>query len=247
MLKGFRLQGRASRLAALNSLLNTRSCKAFFLLKYFCGIQLSSLRPEWQDLGGKFNTECNASYSLLFAPVGDFAACDYSARFFLHDQCFLFFIFEAASTVPILLQRWSSFTSRRFSLSTHWSLLRDVKKDLAWLISLRAVKVRHSLRNWGYINSSQCASCPRVETIDHCFLNNTRVKPAWVYFTILLSPLLSSPFSVNCAFIFFYQFPPLCRKNQRILLYTLSRQFFMVYGSSGIRPLSILEKKGPRR
>ena len=43
MLKGFRLQGRASSLAALNSLLNTRSCKAFFLLKYFCGFQLSSL------------------------------------------------------------------------------------------------------------------------------------------------------------------------------------------------------------
>ena len=50
-LKDFRLQLRASRLAALVSLLNTRSCKAFFLLKYFCGFQLSSLRPEWQDLG----------------------------------------------------------------------------------------------------------------------------------------------------------------------------------------------------
>jgi len=92
-LKDFRLQGRASRLAALHSLLNTR--KAFFLLKYICSFQLSILRPEWQDLGGKFNTERNASYSLLFAAVGDFAASDYSTRFFLHDQCFLFFIFAS--------------------------------------------------------------------------------------------------------------------------------------------------------
>ena len=44
-LKDFRLQERASGLAALNSLLNTRSCKAFFLLKYFYGFELSSLWP----------------------------------------------------------------------------------------------------------------------------------------------------------------------------------------------------------
>ena len=127
------------------------------------------------------------------------------------------------------------------------SFAENVKNDLAWLISLRAVKVRLSLRNWGYINSFQCASCRRVETNYHCFLNCTRVKPVWAYFAPLLFALLSSPFSNNCAFIFFYLFPPLCRKNQRILVYTLSRQLFMVYGSSGIRPLSILEKKGPRR
>lgn len=197
---------------------------------------------------GQLNTERNASYSLLFAPVGDFAASDYFTRFFLHHQCSLLFLFlRAASTMPILPRQWSSFTSRRFSLSTHWILCVILLRNLAWLISLRAVKVRHLLRNWGYVNSCQCASCQRVETIDHCFLNCTRGKPVWAYFTPLLSALLSSPLSINCAFIFFYQFPPLCRKNQRILLYTLSRQFFMVYGSSGIRPLSILEKKGPRR
>ena len=43
--------------------------------------------------------------------------------------------------------------------------------NVAWLITFRAVKVRHSLRNWGYIASARCASCPRVETIDHCFLH----------------------------------------------------------------------------
>ena len=64
------------------------------------------------------------------------------------------------------------------------SFAENVKNDLAWLISLRAVKIRHSLKNWGYINSSQCASCLREETIDHCFLNNTRVKPVWAFFTL---------------------------------------------------------------
>lgn len=79
--KRFPIAGRTSRLAALHSLLNTRSCKAFFFLKYFRGFQLCSLK-------GQFNTERNASYSLLFAPVGDFAVSDYSTRFFFHDQCF---------------------------------------------------------------------------------------------------------------------------------------------------------------
>jgi len=66
-------------------------------------------------------------------------------------------------------------------MGEHWSLVRDsltenFKSDLSWLITLKAVKVRESLRNWGYISSDNCASCPRRETIDHCFLNCSRVK-----------------------------------------------------------------------
>ena len=113
----------------------------FFLLKYFCGFQLSSLRPEWQDLGGGggFNTERNASYSLLFAPVGDLRPLSIPKGFSFTTSAFYSLFLRAASSVPILPRQWSSFTSRRLSLSTHWSLVRDsfaenVKNDLAWLI-----------------------------------------------------------------------------------------------------------------
>ena len=225
-LKEFRLQGRASRLAALYNILNSRGCKAFFLLKYFCGVQLSRIRTEWQDLRDNLTpsaTRPTRFYSRLLEALRSLTI---PQGFSFSSRAFYSLFLRAVSTVPILPRQWSFFLPKRFSLSAHWSLVRDsfsenCKNDLAWLISLRAVKVRNSLRNWGYINSSQCASCRRVETIDHCFLNCTRVKPVWVYFLPLLTALLSSPFSVNCAFFFFYQLPPLCRKNQRILLYII--------------------------
>lgn len=73
--------------------------------------------------------------------------------------------------------------------------------DLVWLITLRAVKVWDSLRSWGYISTSRCASCSRVETIDHCFLNCWRAKSVWAHFIPLLLALLSLPFIPNCAFV----------------------------------------------
>ena len=76
-----------------------------------------------------------------------------------------------------------------------------------WLIALRAVKVRHSLRNWDYIPSARCASCSRMETIDHCFINCRRVKPVWAHFVLLLSALLNSPFVPNCSSTFFFSIP----------------------------------------
>ena len=48
--KHFRLLGQASRFTALASILEDRCCKAFFILKYFCGCQLATLRPECRDL-----------------------------------------------------------------------------------------------------------------------------------------------------------------------------------------------------
>ena len=95
---------------------------------------------------------------------------------------------------------WDNFTANR-------------KNDLAWLITLHAVKVRDSLRNWGYIPSSRCASCPRIKTIDHCFLNCPRAKS--------VSALLSLPFVPNCASVFLYQFSCRQPKNLHLLLFVI--------------------------
>ena len=116
---------------------------------------------------------------------------------------------KKAYTIPILPAFWSLFVSARFPLSRHWRLVRDdftenLKNDLAWLITLHAIKVHPSLRDWGYIGSSCCASCPRDETIDHCFLHCPRVKLVWFHSLPLLTSLLTSPFRLNCAFVFFY-------------------------------------------
>ena len=85
-----------------------------------------------------------------------------------------------SSSSPVLPRQWSIFTGPGFPLNDHWSLVRDpftenFKNDLLWLITFRAVKFRDSLRNWRYIDYSACAFCFRCETIDHCFLNCSRV------------------------------------------------------------------------
>ena len=122
---------------------------------------------------------------------------------------------------------------RHFSLTSHWQHVRDnltenYKNDLVWLIALRAVKVRHSLRNWGYIPSARCASCPRMKTLDHCFINCQRVKPVWAHFVPLLSALLNSPFIPNCSSIFFFQFQ--CpSKNFRILLFLIKTILYGIW------------------
>ena len=233
-LKDFRLLGQASRPAALVSIIEDRCCKAFFLLKYFCGSQLATLRPEWRVLRENLTPSApqpTQLYSRLLELFRSFSSLN---SFTFSTRAFYSLLVRKFSTVPILPRQWASFVLRQFSLVTHWSLVRDSlsensKNDLAWLITMRAVKVRHSLRNWGYIDSAQCASCRRVETIDHCFLNCKRVKPVWAYFLPLLSALLPLPFSANCAFVFFYQFSAPGKKNQRLLLYIIKTILYGIW------------------
>ena len=111
-------------------------------------------------------------------------------------------LLKDASSIPVLPYRWSTILGYPLCLSTHWSHVRDsltenYKNDLAWLITLRAVKVRDSLKSWGYSDSDLCASCNRKETIDHCFLNCLRAKRVWATLTPALSSLLPQPFVVN--------------------------------------------------
>ena len=117
----------------------------------------------------------------------------------------------------------------------HWALVcnsrtENFKNDLSWLITLKAIKVRESLRNSGYIASDRCASCPRRETIDHCFLNCSRVKLVWSFFTPLLSALLTPPssFVPNCVSVFFFRFPPCFPKDRAIIVYLIKS---ILYGT----------------
>ena len=158
-------------------------------------------------LPSSFSGSCKEFYSLLLAQV---------------------------SCIPMLHRSWAPFVSGTFSLSLHWRRVRDnftenSKNDLAWMTSLRAVKVRDSLRNWGYIASSRCASCPRVETIDHCFLNCHRAKNVWRFFLPLLSSLLGHPFFPNCAFVFFYQFQVPQQKKMRLLLFFIKTILYAIW------------------
>ena len=143
-------------------------------------------------------------------------------------------LLSSSSSSPILSRHWAPFVGRRFSLDDQWSLVRDSftknhKNDLLWLIVLYAVKVRDSLQNWGYINSAICASCTRRETIDHCFLNCSRVKRVWQRFVPCLSSLLGVQFVCNVPFVFFFRWPVVNSKLARIAHYLVKSILYGVW------------------
>ena len=130
-------------------------------------------------------------------------------------------LLSVESSPPILHRQWSQVIGPGFSLDGHWSLVRDpftenFKNDVIWLIILRGVKVRDSLFNWGVISSSQCTSCPRRETVDHCFLNCGRVKRVWSHFAPTLSLVLGSQFAISLLTVFFFRWPSVSAKRARI-------------------------------
>ena len=181
------------------SVLNSPDDSSFFLCKYFLGRCLSSLRSEWSSL--RDNSSPSAS-----SPTPFYEAClDTLSR--VGDSalvCKTLYqkLLSINSSPPILPRQWSQVTGPGFSLDGHWSLVRDpftenYKNDVFWLIILRGVKVRDSLFNWGCISSGRCASCPRRETIDHCFLNCLRVKRVWLHFVPVLSLLVGKQFVAN--------------------------------------------------
>ena len=233
-LREVRVHGEASRLAILIRSISNIQSKSFFLIKYFCGAQLASIGNHWAFLRDNATPSAlspSSFYSPLLRSLRDL---QFPVNFSYTSKEFYTVLLTKVSSAPILPSLWSPFVPRFFSLKAHWKNVRDNftsnhKNDLAWLITLRAVKVRHSLRNWGYISSPRCASCSRVETIDHCFLNCPRAKSVWLHFTPLLSALLSCPFMPNCASVFFYQFPCYQSKNLRLLLFVIKTILYGIW------------------
>ena len=193
-LKDFSCQGHALRLAALVTSVSDSSFKCFYLAKYFCGSVLAPLRPEWAGLRDNLTPSAACPTAFYASVLSSFRATDLPPGFTYTSRAFYKVLLENFCTIPIFPALWSGFVPSRFSLSRHWGLIRDsftenYKNDLAWLITLHAVKVRHSLHTWGYIRSPRCALCARLETIDR--------------FVPMLSALLSAPLVSNCPFMFF--------------------------------------------
>ena len=231
----FEVKGRALRVASMLSVVADSRPFCFYLAKYFCGSRLARFGPSWANL--RDNSSPNAS-----VPTSFYASCLGTLEELAHlPDSFVFSskniyreLLKVQTSHPILPRFWVPFITPVLDLSEHWVLVRDsitenFKNDLSWLITLRAVKVRDALRNWGYINSDRCASCPRRETIDHCFLNCARVKPVWAFFVPLLSALLGppAPFVPNCVSVFFFRFPS-CAPGVRAIIIFLIKS--ILYG-----------------
>ena len=221
-----KVKGDALKLASALSNCDNFS-KSFYLTKYFLGARLAPLRLEWGSLRDNSSPSAQSLtpfYSDCFSVLTRIREIVSSREWrnfgFSSKNCYCALLRENSAS-PVLHRFWVSFLPVGFDLDRHWNLVRDAfsesyKSDLLWLIVLRAVKVRDSMRNWGYINSDRCASCLRKETIDHCFLNCPRVKGVWAHFLPVLSSLLSSPFVSNSLFVFFFQWPRIDAKSARL-------------------------------
>ena len=214
--------------------LNDSSFKCFYLAKYFCGTKLAQLRPEWTHLRDNLSPSAELPTKFYARCLKALDSLNPSANFpFTSKACYVELI-KLKFSSPILPGYWTSFVGSNFSLLEHWSRVRDpfsenIKNDLSWLISLRAVKVRYSLRNWGYINYDICGSCPRRETIDHCFLNCRRVKLVWAHFLPLLSLLISTFFVVNCVSVFLFEFTATDNRSHRLILHFIKSILFGIW------------------
>ena len=198
------------RASSLVSCVESSGDKSFFLCRYFAGWRMARLHSQWaflRNISFPFSFKATSFYSSCLSVLSrvDLNYAPLSARYIY--RCLL----TSQAPLPRLHRAWTPFLGPGFSLKEHWAKVRDLGdnrfNDLFWLIALRGIKVRDSLRTWGYINSDRCATCNLKETIDHCFLNCRRVKRVWAHFRPMLSALLGLNFSVSLLTVFFFVFP----------------------------------------
>ena len=169
---------------------------------------------------------------------------------FTTKKCYTILLKEKSSS-PVIHRYWVSFLTIGFDLNRDWPLVREgfcenFKNDLLWLIILHVVKVRNSLKNWGYIDSDRCAWYSRKETIDHCFLNCARAKAVWSHFSPVLSSLLGVAFLPNCLFVFFFQWPHMGAKNARLARFSI-KTIRMEFGNFETRLPFVMVTRIPRQ
>ena len=229
----FPLKCAALRVTSLIFTINSPEDKSFFLSKYFVGSRLAALSSDWLAL--RDNSSPSALTPSLFydACVTTLASVDHS-KIPLSTKAIYLALNKVKSSPPILPRRWSPFLWPNFSLKEHWARVRDTvsdnrMNDLFWLVTLRGIKVRDSLKNWGYINSDRCAVCDLKETIDHCFLNCVRAKRVWARFTPTLSALIGSVFLVNLVSVFFFSLTLGSAKNFSIARFLIKSVCFSIW------------------
>lgn len=226
----FICKSKALKISLVTSIVADPKTKDFYLVKYFVGSQLARLREGWSHLRDNSSPRALVPTDFYDLVLRSMVALSNQVRIpsqfsYNSKDCYREFLKETVSA-PVLPHRWSPTLGPGFQLSDHWSLVREPlcensKNDLAWMITLRGVKVRDSLRTWGYTDSEACAHCGRAETIDHCFLHCRRARGVWKNLSPVLSALLGMNFVPNVPTVFFYQGLATGDKNNMIARYLI--------------------------
>ena len=230
-LVNLRLKAQSLRLAGMVATLADKNDSSLFLCRFFVGRRVSTLRPEWKPL--RSNLFPNASSPTSFyesclevlMAIGD-AKLDSKS---IYQNLLI-----ANCSSPSLSRHWSRLCGSGFSVRIFWSRIRDTLSenylnDVSWLISLHAIKVRESLKNWGYINSDSCAICSRCETIEHCFLSCRRASRVWLRFSPTIASVLGSPFVPSPSTVFLFIWPPTPPKQASIARFLIKSILYGVW------------------
>lgn len=220
------LKCQGLRVAGMISTLKDLLDSSFFLCRFYVGRRLSILHLEWRPLSS--NLVPNALLPSKF--YSDCLKVLFSLRLGDDDlNCKVIYkLLLAKESSPRLLSwHWTPVLGPGFSLSNHWSRIREkftenFKDDILWLIVLRGIKVCDSLACWGYISNPNCAFCGRHETIKHCFLDCPRVKRVWSHFSPVLSRVLGNQFASSPPFVFFFRWPSISAKKSAILPFIIN-------------------------
>ena len=190
---------------------NFGSEKWHFLARYFLGNRLAKFDSRFNfvsnsipssSVPSRFYTKCLDKFSFLASKYGS-----------LPDDLTCKNIYVLLLVLPSIVPRCAGFWGSVVGRPINWwvsvwrksrlKLIENKKNDLLWLIVHRAVRVRYSLKSWGYINNDKCAVCNAAETIEHCFLECRRVVRVWNRFSAILSRFNGTPFSISASSIFY--------------------------------------------
>ena len=180
-------------------------CKWHYLARYFLGNRLaafdnrfsfsSNLFPS-SDVPSSYYVKCLAFFRSLFSKyksLPDNLSC----------KSLYLLLLDVPSVAPKSAGFWGSVVGRPINRwawvwrKSRFKVIENRKNDLVWFLIHRAVRVRHALKIWGYIDIDKCAICNRVETIEHCFLECPRVVKLWDHFSPILSILCDFPFFIS--------------------------------------------------
>lgn len=185
--------------------------KWHYLARYFLGNRLVKLDKRFSFSSNSIPS--SACPSLFYKKCLDKLSVLSSKGGYLPDDLSCKNIYGLLLSLPSAAPRsagfWGSVVGRPINRwASVWrksrlKLNENKKNDLLWLILHRAVRVRYSLKAWGYIQNDKCAICNRPETIEHCFLQCPRAVKVWNRLSSTLSKFTSEPFSVSVPSVFY--------------------------------------------
>ena len=208
----FRTKCASLRLSSFSSLRdNFGSQKWHFLARYFIGNRLMKLDTRFDFVSNLFpiSSEPSLHYRKCISLFQQFFEKHGALPDDLSCKNIYTLLFSFPSAAPGCATFWESVVGRPINRwASVWrksrlKIIENKKNDLLWLLLHRVVRVRYNLKNWGYIDSDKCASCSRVETVKHCFIECPRIVRVWNFFAPFLSRLLGSPFSLSFVSVLF--------------------------------------------